>query len=175
MDQDTSQAQFLQIYDLYVQDIFRFCVFKVSSRELAEDLTQEVFTRYWQSIRAGTAIVNDRAFLYTLARNLIIDWYRKKKDLSLEVLTDAGFEFQSKDHQSITMSAEVNEILRVVNILDEHSREVMLLRFVEGFSPSDIAKIRGETANTVSVRINRAIKKVQEHIHVQGDGKKEIY
>lgn len=161
MDPKHVKAEFLRTYDTYADDIYRFCVLKVSNREQAQDLTQEVFMRFWQTLRDGTELKNERAFLYTLARNLVIDWYRKKKDNSLDALTEQGIDFANDDHKRIMQSAEMQEVLRVVNQLDEDSRDAIVLRFVEGLTPKEIAQMTGETANAVSVRINRAIKKVQ--------------
>lgn len=166
MDPEEIKDQFLTVYDQHADAIFRFCVLKVTSRSVAEDLTQETFMRYWQQLRQGTMVDNDRALLYAIARNLVIDWYRKRKEQSLDVLTDAGFEFASDDHATIRQHAEVREVLDVVQGLDEPSREALTLRFVEGLSPKDIAALSGETANAVSVRINRALKKVQDHLHI---------
>ena len=165
MDQSTLKADFLRTYDVYADDIFRFCTMKVTNRELAQDLTQEVFTRYWQTIRGGEKLKNERAYLYTLARNLVIDWYRKKKESSLDVLTEQGIDFGNDDHTVIERTAQMNEVLAVINKLDEDAREALILRFVEGFTPKEIAAMSGESANAVSVRINRAIKKVQVLIH----------
>lgn len=166
MDQDETKEQFLAVYDQYADDIFRFCTLKVSKRPVAEDITQEVFMRFWQQLRQGNEIENERAFLYTVARNLVTDWYRRKKEQSLDAMTEGGFEFASDDHRSIEERAQVREALEVVSGLDELSREALTLRFVDGLSPKDIADINGETANAVSVRINRALKKVQERLHV---------
>lgn len=167
MDQDETKAYFLQIYDAYADDLFRFCFLKVSSREFAEDLTQEVFTRFWQALREGTIMRSERALLYTIARNLIIDWYRKKKESSLDALTDEGIEFAGEGSKEIIEKAEAAEAIRVINTLDESSREVVLLRFVEGLSPKDIALLTGESANAVSVRLNRAIKKVRAALRTE--------
>ena len=161
MEQAEVKADFLRTYDTYADDIYRFCLLKVSNRELAQDLTQDVFMKYWMSVREGTILKNERAFLYTLARNLVIDWYRKKKESSLDVLTEQGIDFGTDDHKSIERTAEMNEVLSVINQLDDDAREALHLRFVEGFTPKEIAAISGESANAVSVRINRAIKKVQ--------------
>lgn len=165
MDQEETKAYFLQIYDTYADDIFRFCYLKVSNRELAEDLSQEVFTRFWQALREGTVMRSERALLYTMARNLVIDWYRKKKESSLDVLTEQGIEFGGEDAEDVTREAEMSEALRMVNTLDEPSREVLTLRFVEGLSPKEIALLSGESANAVSVRLNRAMKKMRALMH----------
>ena len=166
MDPEEYKDQFLDIYDRYASDLYRFCLLKVSRREVAEDLTQEVFMKYWQQVRQGTEIGNDRALLYTIARNLVIDWYRKKKEQSLDSMAEQGIEFGTDDHKTITEHVAVREVLAVIGQLDEPSREAMTLRFVDGLSPADIAEITGETANTISVRLNRAVKKVQELMHV---------
>lgn len=166
MDQDETKDSFLDTYDRYADDIFRFCVLKVSNREVALDISQDTFMRFWQQLRTGTTIENERALLYTIARNLVIDWYRKRKDQSLDTLTDAGFEFAGDDHRSIEDRAQLREVLGVVGELDEPAREALTLRFVDGLSPKEIAALSGETANAVSVRINRALKKVQDHLHI---------
>ncbi|MDB5237441.1 MAG: polymerase sigma factor, sigma-70 family [Parcubacteria group bacterium] len=165
MDQNEAKAYFLSIYEKHADEIFRFCFMKVSNKEKAEDLTQDAFMRYWQSLRTGEPIRNDRAFLYTLARNLIIDWYRKKKETSLDAIQEEGIEFQGTGRADVEQAAEMNEALAIINGLDEASRDVILLRYVEGWSPQQIADLNGESANAVSVRLNRAIKKVQEKIH----------
>lgn len=165
MDQERAKAYFLGIYDKHADEIFRFCALKVSNKEKAEDLTQETFMRFWQAVRAGETIRNDRAFLYTLARNLVIDWYRKKKESSLDVIQEAGVDFMGEGAADVEQAAQMNEVLAVINELDEPSRDALLLRYMEGWSPQQIAQLSGETANAVSVRLNRAIKKVQELIH----------
>ena len=165
MDQDEAKDYFLQIYDTHADAIFRFALVKVSDRERANDITQEVFMRFWQALRAGTVLQNDRALLYTIARNLIIDWYRKKKESSLDALTEEGFEAKGTDEVPILEHAQTQEVLKVIHTLDEPSREALLLRFVEGFSPSEIAALRGETPNAISVRISRALAKVREQLH----------
>ena len=170
MDQDDTKAYFLQIYDTYADDIFRFCYMKVSSPELAQDLTQEVFMRFWQALREGTRMRSERALLYTMARNLVIDWYRKKKESSLDAMTETGVEFSGEGREDVTRPAEMEEALRAVNLLDEPSREALLLRYVEGLSPRDIALLSGESANAVSVRINRALKKVRSLMHTDEQG-----
>ena len=160
------QEQFMTVYDQYADAIFRFCQMKVSSRETAQDISQEVFTRYWQQLRLQKEIQNGRALLYSIARNLVIDWYRKKKEQSLDTLTLAGFDFGSDDHLTTVIKSEVKEVLAVLQELDEPTREVITLRFVDGFLPKEIAELTGEPANTVSVRITRGLQKIRDHLHI---------
>jgi RNA polymerase sigma factor (sigma-70 family) len=165
MKESSRKEVFLESFDAYSDAIFRFCLVKTSQKELAEDLTQEVFMRYWQVLTDGKEMTNTRSFLYTIANNLVIDWYRKKKSVSLDVMQEQGFEAEQKGTNQV-LDTEYAYILETIDTLEEKDRVVVLLRFVEGLDPKDIAKILGESANVVSVRINRAIEKVQKKLHI---------
>jgi RNA polymerase sigma factor (sigma-70 family) len=166
MEQSALKESFLAAFDTYSDAIFRFCLVKTSNKELSEDLTQETFMRFWQALRDGKQMSNERSFLYTIANNLVIDWYRKKKSSSLDVLEEGGFEARDTDVTDPETHASVTQILAAVEDLEERDKEVILLRFVEGIEPKDIADILGETANAVSVRLNRALGKVKISLHV---------
>jgi len=166
MNQSSLKNSFLETFDAYSDAIFRFCLVKTSNKELAEDLTQETFMRYWQSLVGGKEMTNERSFLYTIANNLVIDWYRKKKATSLDALEDGGFELEDTHVLGSQQQAEFTEVLKTIDDLEEKDKEVLLLRFVEGLNPRDIAQIHNETVNAVSVRITRALEKVQKKLHV---------
>jgi RNA polymerase sigma factor (sigma-70 family) len=166
MKERSLKDAFLESFDSYSDAIFRFCLMKTSNKELAEDFTQETFMRYWQSLREGKTMTNPRSYLYTIANNMIIDWYRKKKSVSLDALEESGFEAEALSMLGADNESEVKGILDAISDLDAKDKEVVLLRFVEGLDPKDIAEILEETANVVSVRINRAIEKVQKRLHI---------
>ncbi len=165
MKQKDLEIVFMEAFDSYSDAIFRFCVVKVSDTERAEDMTQEVFMRYWKSLQEGKDITNPRAFLYTIASNLAKDWYKRKKSESLDVHIDNGFAPEGKDLGPDTL-AEYQEALEAMADLEERDREVLYLRFVEGLEPKHIADILGETANAVSVRLNRAMTKLRTNMNV---------
>jgi RNA polymerase sigma factor (sigma-70 family) len=165
MPEENLENVFMQAFDAYSDAIFRFCMVKVSNVDLAEDMTQEVFTRFWKSLREKKNITNTRAFLYTIANNLAKDWYKKKKSESLDVHLEAGLAPVSKDLNPEVLS-EYNEVLTAMSDMEERDRQVLYLRFVEGFEPREIAEMLGETANVVSVRINRAMTKLRDKMNV---------
>ena len=72
------KKKFNKIYDEYVGKIYRFVYVKVSSKETAEDLTSQAFTKSWQAMKGGADIKNPKAFVYQIARNLVIDFYRER-------------------------------------------------------------------------------------------------
>jgi RNA polymerase sigma-70 factor (ECF subfamily) len=155
----------MEAFESYGDALFRFCMVKVSNAALAEDFTQEVFMRFWQALRSGQEMTNTRAYLYTIANNMAKDWYKRKKAESLDARMDSGYEPRA-DGPSSETAAEYQEVLSVIADMEEKDREVLLLRHVEGLDPRDIAAILGESANVVSVRLNRAMKRLQEKLHV---------
>ena len=88
MNKRTLNGQFTDIYNAFAGIIFRFCILRVSNREQALDITQETFTRFWNELCHGKKILNPKAFLFTVAHRQVIDWYRKKKSVSLDGLAD---------------------------------------------------------------------------------------
>lgn len=156
---------FIESFSEYGDAIFRFCMVKVSNVELAEDMTQEVFTRYWQYLRDGKEMTNTRSFLYTIANNMAKDWYKKKKADSLDEKLESGY--SPKDtNASPEAVASYQEILNTIEDMEQKDKEVLLLKHVEGLDPKDIAEVLGETANVISVRINRATKRLQQKLHI---------
>jgi RNA polymerase sigma-70 factor, ECF subfamily len=154
------QSKFNAIYETHADSIFRFCLVRVSSRDQALDLTQETFMRLWQTLSEGKTMTNDRAFLFTVAHRLIIDWYRKKKPLSLEEqLLDPSNGDGQYEHE---LGAEGRYILEKIAELDDSYRHAVYLRFVEDLQPSEIATILDISTNAASVRINRGIEKLRE-------------
>ena len=165
MNQDTLEKVFVESFSSYGDAIFRFCLVKVSNKELAEDMTQEVFTRYWQYLRAGKDMTNTRSFLYTVANNLAKDWYKKKKADSLDSKMESGY-IPTEPGMTSEDTASYTHILATIEDMEPKDKEVLLLTYVEGLNPKDIALILEETANVVSVRLSRATKRVQQKMHI---------
>lgn len=165
MQQEALEKEFVESFSLYGDAIFRFCLIKVSNKELAEDMTQEVFARYWQSLRKGSVMSNTRSFLYTIAHNLAKDWYKKKKSYSLDEQMDQGLEPRDRNELDQQTKAEYEEVLAVIKEMEDKDKEVLMLRFVEGLEPKDIAHILNESANTISVRVNRASERLRQKLH----------
>jgi RNA polymerase sigma-70 factor (ECF subfamily) len=156
-------TQFIKAYDDFSDDIFRFCYLKTKNRDIALDITQETFTKVWEYVGAGKEVGHMRGFLYQIARNLVIDHYRKKSTSSLESLSESGFDPSSDDREEAD-EFEVKEAMGIIDNLDPKYREPILLRYVEDMSVKEIAQLLGEAENTVSVRIHRGLEKIRSQI-----------
>lgn len=159
---EVTEKQFIEKYEQNVDDLFRHCVFKVSDREVAKDLVQDTFVKVWVYIAGGKDIQNMRALLYKTLSNLIIDYYRKKKTLSLDQLNEFGFD-RADDMARISFDQMDGErAVLLLQKLPQEYRDVLFMKYVDGLEMTEIAEIVGDTENTVTVRIHRGIKKLRE-------------
>ena len=154
------QNEFIGAYDAFGDAIFRFIYFRVHDREQAKDILQETFVHTWEYTLRGKRIENIRAFLYRVARNLIIDDSRRKKAFSLDAMQDQGFDPPEDSRERIMRGIEERALLRFLDAIDEQYREVIVMRYVDDLGPKEIAQILGETENAVSVRIHRGIERL---------------
>lgn len=150
-----------QAYEEHSDAIFRYCLFKISDREKALDLVQETYARVWQYLVNGNEIDNMKTFLYTTARNLIIDEYRKKKTYSLDTLMDQGVEPQLDIEEALYTSLDMTRIMEYVRQLPENYSSIIIMRYVNDLSVKEIASIVNESENVVSVRIHRGLSKLR--------------
>lgn len=162
-----TEKAFIEAYDEYADEIFRFCAFRINDRERARDIMQDAFTRTWAYIIAGNEIENLRAFLYKTARNLCTNEQVRSKSFSLDEMQDAsGYDPEDKQTESPEDIAEASVLRAHIAALDEAAQEVITLRYMNGLAVNEIGEILGEAPNTVSVRIHRAIQELKKRMHV---------
>ena len=164
---------FSKVYDLYVTPIYRFIYFKVATKQDAEDLTSEVFLKIWQYVNeTEDEIENLRALLYRSARNLVIDFYRRnaKKDITqdMEVLSNISDERQQSLLSRIETEFEMKNIEKVLRRLKDEYREIIILRFIEELSITEIADILDKSKGSVRVLLHRALKVLRELLKQDG-------
>jgi RNA polymerase sigma-70 factor (ECF subfamily) len=162
MRSQETEVMFLKVYDEHADAIYRFCYFRLFDKEKAEELTQEAFMRTWEYLASGKKVDNIRAFVYRVARNSIVDYFRKKKEVSLDNLHEQGFDVSIEDASRWESIIDGGDAIRAITLLDEKYRDVLLFRHVDGLLVKEIAVIVGESENAVSVRLHRGLKQLKE-------------
>lgn len=165
MSEEKTQ-KFLAAYDDFADAIFRYCYFRVFDRELANDFVQETFLRIWGYLEKGGEIQNFRVFLYKTATNLIIDYKRKKRAVSLDLMQEKGVLPRQDNTLRFLERIDAKNAVQRISELPPHYREVVTMRYVEELAVKEIAEILGETENNISVRIHRgleALRKILNH------------
>jgi RNA polymerase sigma-70 factor, ECF subfamily len=161
---------FIEAYDLYADDIYRFAFFKISNAEEAKDLTSAVFLKVWnyaqsQGLDESKSL---RAFIYKTARNLIVDYYRqlRENECRLDVVENGVAAMLADEKQNLELQAEILSDMDLVRgglakLKDEY-REIILMRFVDELSFAEIAEVTGKTTGSVRVQTFRALQALKD-------------
>ena len=142
--------------------LLRYCYMKLRDRTLAEDVTQETFIRFFES-KDYHSIGKEMAYLYTIARNLCIDYFRKQKE---ELIEDLPAKIQEMPDSSDKVESIVDQlsIEQALDHLTDDEREAVVLRFSGELSVEDIAKSMDISSFAVRRRISSALEKLRKEM-----------
>ena len=142
--------------------LLRYCYMKLRDRTLAEDVTQETFIRFFES-KDYHSIGKEMAYLYTTARNLCIDYFRKQKE---ELIEDLPAKIQEMPDSSDKVESIVDQlsIEQALDHLTDDEREAVVLRFSGELSVEDIAKSMDISRFAVRRRISSALEKLRKEM-----------
>src|SRR4051794_19278382 len=154
---------FGELYDRYVDVVYRYVQYRVSSSALAEDLTSETFLRALRRITSYTWQGRDfGAWLVTIARNLIADHYksgRYRMEVATSDLVEAGADRTTEGPEGEVLAGLTNEtLLEAVKRLNSEQQECIALRFLQGMSVAETAKIMGKNEGAIKALQYRAVK-----------------
>ena len=152
------------LYDKYHNQIYRFVYLKVSHREEAEDITHHVFLSAWQHIAGYTHKgFPFSSLLYQIARNKVIDHYRTKKTtIDIENLREADIpRHESTLEDTVHSQFQIATIKTALKQLKQEYQDIIIMRYVEELTPSEIARILKKPETTVRVLQHRAIKQLK--------------
>jgi RNA polymerase sigma-70 factor (ECF subfamily) len=159
--QNGDKNAFGLLYKEYFQRIYRYCRIQVQRDELAQDICQETFIKAWKALPSFTQTEEGtfQAYLYRIARNLIIDMSRKKKEYKLEDYAeiDTGEDFIEQIEKKDTAA----KLKVVLDKLSEIERQIIILRYFEDMSHKECAKILRVKEGALRVRTIRTIKKMK--------------
>ena len=152
---------FAFFYDKYVKSIYRFVYLKVGSKQVAEDLTQDIFLKIWQHLVDKRNVRSFQAFIFRIARNTVVDYYRSsKQELPLENMPES-VEIIEESVLAADKNLDIAILLKEIELLKSEYQEVLLLRYVEDMSIDDIAHVMAKDKNNIRVTIHRALTKLK--------------
>ena len=141
--------------------IYRYCYFRIYDVQSAQDITQETFLRFY---RQGLTLDNDKElpYLYTIAKNLCIDHFRKNPVESVEEMAE--------DATHDPTDGWINDLtLRMtISKLPDDERELIFLRYVNEISIATICKITGLSRFAVYRRLSKSLKWLKEELKKEG-------
>jgi RNA polymerase sigma-70 factor (ECF subfamily) len=154
---------FGQLYDRYVDVVYRYVQYRVANATLAEDLTSETFLRALRRITSYTWQGRDfGAWLVTIARNLIADHFksgRYRMELATSDLVEAGADRSEAGPEDEVLASLTNAaLLEAVKQLNAEQQECIALRFLQGMSVAETAQIMGKNEGAIKALQYRAVK-----------------
>ncbi len=164
-------SAFGSLYDYYQPKIYRFVLVKVSRREEAEDLTHQVFLNAWANLKTYEDLgFPFSSWLYRIARNLIVDFYRtNRNESSLEKIDPEYLVVEATAHFDLTDKMDVEKIKSAIQHLKPEHQDVIVMRFVEDMAIKEVALAMDKTEGAIKLIQHRAIKELKNLLGAEKD------
>ena len=150
--------------------VFRYVLFRIGDRSLAEDVTSETFLRAFRRINSVSYQGRDvGAWFVTIARNIVLD-HVKSSRFRLEVATadpDDGQAVEVGPETQVLANIAHAELLRCVEQLGDDQRECIVLRFLQGLSVAETAEIMNRNAGAIKAFQHRAVRRLAQLLRTE--------
>lgn len=158
------EKEFMDAYNQYSAAILRHIFFRVDDPSLAEDMTSETFMKVWDYLAKGRQVDNLKSFIYRVANNLVIDYYRSRKNnVSIEeVYGLSDNKFNIVEH--LDKSIEIDLVKKHLAYLPPSYREILVYRYVDDLTIPEIVKLTKKSKVNIYVIIHRAIKILKKNL-----------
>ena len=159
------------IYERYVGRIYSYIYYRIGSESDAEDITSRVFYRAFDHI--GNYVdkgVPFSAWLYRIAHNLVANWHRdshRKKEVPLEDQMEMPAHIDHPE-RAMEKSQEMELLLKGIRRLSPDRQQLLILKFVEGFSNAEIGEIMGKSEGAIKSLYHRALMSLREEMTMVG-------
>jgi len=159
-----NKKQFENYYNEYIDKIYNFIYYKVYETDLAYDITSQVFYKALNKLNTFDESKNFKTWIYQIAQNTIIDYYRtKKEDISLEEIENLNFYYDEID-EKIDKELNLKNIYNELNKLPWITKQIIILRIFENISYDEIAEILQMTTWTCKMQFKRWINTIKSSI-----------
>ncbi len=162
--QKGDREAFGYIYDHFREKIYKFIFFRVGHKELAEDILADTFVKAWQKISGVTSPKALSGWIYQVAKNNIIDYYRIKGTTVVsieeiaEILPDSG----TSPVDLTNLSLEHGTLLELMTLLSSEQRAVLQYKFFEDLTNEEIASVMNKSEGSIRVLQHRAIERLRQ-------------
>ncbi len=155
------ERDFYRLYTDCFTPIYKYVYFRVRDYDVATDITQDVFSKILEQ-KQDIDPETELRLLYTIARNKLIDYLRKKKSVNLA----PGYEVEDLSIQSpdkhIMHKNDTELLLKLLDHLPDDDKEIIIMRHLQELEYSEIARITNKAESHVRQIVSRGIKKLKE-------------
>jgi len=156
------QKALADIYDLFSDRLFAYAYKHVGKPQVAEDLVAETFKRFLTALeRGGGPSDHLQAYLYRITHNLISDLYRREPPPSLELDEEILADEDPGPPGQVAQLQQAERVRRALRMLTEEQRQVVVLRFLEGWTTQEIARTMDKSLGAVKALQHRGVAALQ--------------
>lgn len=156
------QEALAKIYDLYSDELYAYAYKHVGTAQVAEDLVAETFRRFLTSLeRGGGPQDHLRAYLYRITHNLITDLYRREPPPAQELDEDRLVEDSPGPSSVLDEQQESERVRQALRLLTPEQRQVLTLKYLEGWSSNEIAQTMEKSLGAVKALQHRGVAALQ--------------
>ena len=154
------KERFLTLYDASFADVYRYVYCKVGNKWDTDDIVSDVYVKAYQNY--GTVKGNARSWVFTIARNAVVDFFRTKgrEQPNSLVGTLIDLDTEVSHHQQ----PEMDCLLQTLQALDGEQRELVYLKYFATLKHSQVAEVLKTTEAAVKMRISRLLKQMKEMV-----------
>jgi RNA polymerase sigma-70 factor (ECF subfamily) len=158
-----------EIYQVYQEPLYRYIYHHTGHTQTAEDLTAEAFRRLLVALRAGRGPdENFKAWMYRVAHNLVVDELRRRNYRDHQPLEQAPVEalcdHQQNPEERAWTSLAGAHVREALGELTPDQRQVIVLKFLEGMSNAEVARITGRSVGAVKALQHRALESLRDRL-----------
>lgn len=150
---------FCKLYEIFQPRIYRYVAKRIPNINDAEDVTSQVFEKTLSGIRRfDPARASFESWLYRIAHNAVVDYYRKEGGRCFESIDDARFLYRIESDTGYEYTRKYLQVLGLLKELPASYQEILGLRLIEQMKNEEIAGLLGYSEKYVAVKISRALK-----------------
>ncbi len=172
--QNGDREAFTELYETYFSKLYRYVVVRIGNRAEAEDMTQQVFVKAYKSISSYRwRGVPFSAWLFRIAHNLIVDFFRKESKRPTVPLEESLVASNDNVQQVVERRLDIERVMAATRQLTAAQREVISLRFAGGLAIAEVARTMGKSEGAVKALQHSAIAALRRVLLVGENGVKE--
>ena len=160
--------EFLKLYDEFYDDVYRYIHFKVGNTWDADDITEEVFKKAFEKFR--TIKGNQKSWLFTIARNTVTDYYRRKRDIPNSEILDT-YQHPYNFEEEFLKKEKLGCLKNSLGCLDDEELEIINLRYFSEMKYGEIGIVLEKSENAVKMKSMRIMNKLKELVTKCLEGK----
>ena len=162
------KSAFTRLYETYFDEVFRFVAYRVNDLDEAEAISAQLFLKAWQNLPKFERRSSFRSWIFRMAHNVVIDHYRTRRMHT--AIEDAPImrDLQPSPETQLMAQEHIDLLQSILSQLSPVHQQVLVMRFINGMSPEEVAGVLQRSVGAVRVLQHRALKAAHKIVVAEG-------